>query len=146
MGDELGLTEEEVMSEVNKQRGGYICKHNLKIVYDTLVHRCDELEHPADEEEANELDRNKTMFIKAFLLFLVGVTIFANKNNKNVHMLWLTMLQDLDTVQEWSWGGMTLDFLYTQLSIATDPTIGVVSGYMSLLEVKKNFFSITYYI
>jgi hypothetical protein len=87
MGDELGLTAEEAMSEVNKQWGGYISIHNLKIMYDRLVDMCDEFEQPADEEEAKELDRNRTMCIKAFLLFLVGVTIFANKNIKNVHLL-----------------------------------------------------------
>jgi len=61
MGDELGLTAKEAMSEVNKQWGGYISIPNLKIVYDRLVHRCDELEQPANEEEAEELDRNRTV-------------------------------------------------------------------------------------
>lgn len=34
----------------------------------------------------------------------------------------------------WSWGGMTLAYLYTQLSEATNPTIGSIVGYMSLLK------------
>ena len=53
----------------------------------------------------------------------------------NVHMIWLTALQDLDTVHEWSWGGMTLAFLYFQLSLTTDLKINNVGGYMTLLEV-----------
>jgi len=83
-----------------------------------------------------------TMCIKAFLLLLVGLTIFAYKNSKNVYLKWMTALQDLDTVREWSWGGMTLDFLYTQLSLATDPTVGAVGGYMTPLEVIYFFFLI----
>jgi hypothetical protein len=50
-------------------------------------------------------------------------------------MIWLMALQDLDKVHEWSWGGMTLAFLYTQLTLDTEPTIGAVGGYMTLLEV-----------
>jgi hypothetical protein len=45
----------------------------------------------------------------------------------------------------WSWGGMTLAYLYTQLSEATNPTIGSIVGYMSLLKVVTFFFSISYY-
>jgi len=48
-------------------------------------------------------------------------------------------------VHEWSWGGMELAFLYTQLSLATDPKIGVVGDYMTVLQVIFFFFSIAYY-
>jgi hypothetical protein len=99
---ELGMTEAEAMSEVNKQWGGYISIPHLKIVYDRLMHICDELEQHGDEEEAKELDKTRAFCIKAFLFLLVGVTIFANKNSNNVHLLLLTMMQDLDTVHDCS--------------------------------------------
>lgn len=106
---ELGMTEEEV----NKQWGGYISITLMLAAYDKLFHRYNELEQPSDEEEAKELDKTRTMCIKAFLFLLVRQTILANKNSKIVHRLWLTMLQDLDTVHESSWDGMALAFLYT---------------------------------
>jgi hypothetical protein len=96
--------------------------------YDKLLHRCNELEQPGDEEDVEDLKTTRTMFIKAFLLLLVGLTIFTNKNIKNVHLIWLTAMQDLDMVHEWFWGRMTLAFLYTQPSLATDLTISVVGG------------------
>lgn len=82
----------------------------MKEAYDRLFHMCNELEQSDDDEVVGELETVRTTCIKAFLLLLVGL---ANKNSKNVHMIWLMALHDLDTVHEWSWGGMPLDFLCT---------------------------------
>jgi len=76
------MTNEEAIDEVNKQWGEYISITHLKETYDRLFHMCNELEQPSDEEEAEELDKTRTMCIKAFLLILVGLTIFTNKTAK----------------------------------------------------------------
>jgi len=98
------------------------------------------LEEPASDGEEGEQGLARNACIKAFLLLLVGYTIFANKNNRNVNLIWLTEFQDFDTLGEWSWGGMTFAFLYSQLSLASDAKIKEVIGYMTLLEVKKKSF------
>jgi len=54
-------------------------------------------------------------------------------------------MQDLYRVHTWSWGGMALAYLYTQLSEAMDPTVGSIVSYMYLLKVVTFFFSIAYY-
>lgn len=77
--------------------GGYISITHLKEAYDRLIHRCNELEEPSDDEEAEELDMCRSMCIKALLLLLVGLEIFANKNSKGVNLIWLATMQDLDT-------------------------------------------------
>ena len=89
------------------------------------------MEEPTnDEEKEHDLARN--VCIKAFLLLLVGYTIFANKNNKSVNLIWLKAFQNLDTLVEWSWGGMTLAFLYSQLYLTSGAKISGVGGYMTL--------------
>jgi hypothetical protein len=79
---ELGLTEEEVIDEVNKQWGGYISISYLKEAYDRLLHRCNELEHPGDDEEVEELETIRTKCIKAFLLLLIDLTIFGQQEQQ----------------------------------------------------------------
>jgi len=111
--NELGMTEDDAEEETRKQWDGYISIPNPKELYDRLLHRCIVLEEPGDEDEADELERTMTHSIKAFLLFLVGLTLFTNKTNKNVNLIWLEGTHDLYMVHEWSWGRVTLDFVYT---------------------------------
>lgn len=81
MQEELGFTE-----EVKNQWGSYVSFTRLKERYERPLNRCNQFEEPADEEEGEEtLVRNAC--IKTFLLLLVGYTIFANKNNKNVSLI-----------------------------------------------------------
>jgi len=58
------------------------------------------LEQPPDDEEEEEKGLARKACIKAFLLLLVGLTLFANKNSKNVHLIWLTALQDMEALGE----------------------------------------------
>jgi len=140
--NELGFTEDEDQKEVTKQWGGYVSINYLKECYERLLNMCNRLEHPADDEQEKEKEQGlaRNTCIKAFLLLLVGYTIFTNKNNKCVHLIRLKQFQDLDTLDEWSWGRMTLAFLYSQLSLTSDAKISVVGGYMILLEVIFFFF------
>jgi len=69
------------------------------------------------------------------LLLLLGWTIFPDKNIKNINMLWLLALQDMDELDSWSWGGMRLAFLYEQLSLTSDSFMASCGGYMTLFVV-----------
>lgn len=69
MQSKLGLMEKEVEDETSTQWGGNISIPNLKKLYGRLLHRCNQLEEPSDEDEAEELRKTKDNCIKAFLLF-----------------------------------------------------------------------------
>jgi hypothetical protein len=131
---ELSFTVEEAQKEVIKQWGGYVSIPHLKECYERLLNRCNQLEQLVDDEERKEQGLARNACIKVFLLLLVGYTIFTNKN-KCVHLIRLTSFQDLDTLDEWSWGRMTLAFLYSRLSLTSNAKISVVGCYMTLLEV-----------
>jgi len=73
--------------------------------------------------------------IKAFLLLLLGWTLFARKNNRSINLMWLLTLQDMDELDNWAWSVMRLAFLYEQLSLTSDSSVASCGGYMSLLVV-----------
>ena len=60
---------------------------------------------------------------------------FSGKNSKNINLFWLLALQDIDELDNWSWGGMGLAFLYEQLSLTSDSFVASCGGYMTLLVV-----------
>ena len=41
----------------------------------------------------------------------------------------------MDELDNWSWGGMGLAFLYEQLSLTSDSSVASIGGYMTLLVV-----------
>jgi hypothetical protein len=53
-----------------------------------------------DEEEEEEKGLARNVCIKVFLFLFIGLTIFANKNSRNLHLIWLTTLKDLETLCE----------------------------------------------
>jgi hypothetical protein len=84
----LGVTNDEAIGEIVAQWGGNVSIPLLKKLYKRHFSRCNELEDPADEEEeGEELRRTREYCLRAFLLLLVGVTIFANKSNKHISLI-----------------------------------------------------------
>ena len=133
--DELCFTETKVRDEVSKHSGPSVSCTKLKRRYESLLNRCNKLVVPASDEEEVEQSVVRTACTKAFLLLLLGYTIFSGKNSRSVNLLWLFALQDLDMLGDWSWGGMTFAFLYEQLSLTSDSVVKVVGGYMTLIVV-----------
>jgi len=82
MQSEMGLTEKEVEEESSTRGGGNISIPNLKKLYDRILHRCNQLEDPTDEEGEEELQKTREHCIMAFLLFLVAVTIFRQQDRQ----------------------------------------------------------------
>jgi len=126
---------------VVKHCGAHVSYTTLKRRYEELLNRCNQLVEPDTEEERAEKSVVRTTCVKAFFLLLLGYTLFAGKNSKIVNLLWLYVLQDLDELGEWSWGGMGLVFLYEQFSLTSDSDVAAVGGYMSLLVVIFSFLS-----
>ena len=110
MENELLFTVEDAVEQVNKHLGGHGSYRALKQSYEELLNRCNQLVEDFSEEE--EQGRVRPACVKAFLVLLLGYTIFASKNSKTVNMLWLLAIQNLDELGEWSWDGVRLAFLY----------------------------------
>ena len=71
---------------------------------------------------------------RAYLLFLLGYTLFVDKTTNRVPVMYLQLLEDLNLVHSYAWGVTSLGFLYRQLGMATKSTVRQIVGYMTLLE------------
>jgi len=98
------------------------------------------------QEEHTEHTEIMIACIKAFLLLLLGYTIFADKNSITIKMLWMLALQDMDKLVSWSWGAMGLSFLYEQLSLTSNSFVSSCGDYMTLFVVIIVFLIFTYWI
>ncbi|MQL84763.1 hypothetical protein Taro_017271, partial [Colocasia esculenta] len=72
---------------------------------------------------------------RAYLLHLLGCTIFNDKTGNSVPLMYLPLLEDLDRVSRYSWGGATLGYLYRQLSIACKSDAKAICGSLTLLQL-----------
>lgn len=65
-------------------------------------------EHPTDKEIACKT--------RAYLLYLIGATLFSDKDKGYVSPKYLPLLSDFDKVREYAWGTAALAHLYKALS------------------------------
>jgi len=105
---DLLFTEEAAAKEVARQGVAHVNFGVLKRRYEELLNRCNQLLEIDTHEEQDERAHVRLACIKAFLLLLLDWTIFAGKNSKNINLLWLLALQDMDELDNWSWGGWDL--------------------------------------
>ena len=71
---------------------------------------------------------------RAYLLFLLGCTLFVDKSGTRVPIAYLALLRHLDRVRTYAWGAGALAHLYRQLGIASRASVRQISGYMTLLQ------------
>jgi len=81
------------VEQVNKHFGAHVSYTTLKRRYEELLNRCNQLVE--DLLEAKEVEQSvvRPAYVKAFLLLLLGYTLFADKNNKTINLSWLLALQ-----------------------------------------------------
>jgi len=60
-----------------------------------------------------------TAAARAYLLHLLGCTLFANKSATNVHVVYLEALRDLSMTERYAWGVAALVHMYDQLNDAS---------------------------
>ncbi|MQL73735.1 hypothetical protein Taro_006067 [Colocasia esculenta] len=72
---------------------------------------------------------------RAYLLHLLGCTIFNDKTENSAPLMYLPLLEDLDRATRYSWGGATLSYLYRQLSIACKTDAKAICGLLTLLQI-----------
>jgi len=128
---------EEAVGQASDNSGAFVTYTALKHRYKHLLNRCNQLVGEEDllEEEEQELSRIRPACVKAFLLHLLGYTLFADKNIKTINLVWMLAIRDLANIGTWAWGAIGLAFLYEQLNLTYSSHVGAVGGYMTLLVV-----------
>ncbi|XP_068485021.1 protein MAIN-LIKE 2-like [Phaseolus vulgaris] len=88
--------------------------------------------------------RQWTVAARAYLLYLVGCTIFANKSATSVSVSYLGLFVDLRHTGGYSWAAAALTHLYEQLGDGSYANTRQLAGYVTLLAswIYKHFLSI----
>lgn len=73
-------------------------------------------------------------YTRAYLLYLVGSTIFSTTTGNKVPVMYLPLFEDFDQSGKYSWGGAALSFLYRALGNASLRSQSTVSGSLTLLQ------------
>jgi hypothetical protein len=74
---------------------------------------------------------------RAYLLYMLGCTLFVDKSSVRVPVSFLRLLENLEEVNMYSWGAACLAHLYRQLGCASRYATTQIAGYTTLIEVFK---------
>nr|XP_004492155.1 protein MAIN-LIKE 1-like [Cicer arietinum] len=85
-------------------------------------------------ELLGELLGHWQMAARAFLLFLVGCTLFSDKSAFAVSVAYLERFRDLNSCEGYAWGATALTYLYDNLRETSMHQTRTVSGYLTLLQ------------
>ncbi|KAH7834196.1 hypothetical protein Vadar_013686 [Vaccinium darrowii] len=75
---------------------------------------------------------------RAFLLYVLGSTLFMDKTGVRVRVSHLGVLEDLENVSSYAFEAASLAYLYSQLGHASNVDGKQLSGYTTLLEVRNH--------
>ncbi|CAN1838251.1 Protein MAIN-LIKE 2 [Linum perenne] len=81
------------------------------------------------EEEVQQCTR-------AYLLYLVGSTIFSTTTGNKVPVMYLPLFENLEICGEYAWGAAALAFLYRALGNACVKSQSTICGCLTLLQVE----------
>ncbi|XP_073107638.1 serine/threonine-protein phosphatase 7 long form homolog isoform X2 [Elaeis guineensis] len=92
------------------------------------------------EEQFNELSPDADdiviqRYARAYILQLMGGCLFADKSNNLMHIMFLPLLEDLDSAGHYSWGSAGLAWLYRELCRASRKDTHDIAGPLILLQV-----------
>jgi len=73
--------------------------------------------------------------VRSFLLYLVGNALFTNKTNRHIDVIYFDCMVYLNAIEKWSWGGMTLAYLYDYLDDYVCLCNKTMTGCVTLLMV-----------
>ncbi|KAL9659495.1 hypothetical protein QQ045_024301 [Rhodiola kirilowii] len=59
------------------------------------------------------------MYARAYLLHLIGTTLFSDKSGNTIPLCFLPLLEDLDRIRDYSWGSAVLACLYSNMCSAS---------------------------
>ena len=72
---------------------------------------------------------------RAYLLYLVGSTIFSTTTGNKVPVMYLPLFENFDDCGRYAWGAAALAFLYRSLGNASLRSQSTISGCLTLLQV-----------
>ncbi|PNY16728.1 serine/threonine-protein phosphatase 7 long form-like protein [Trifolium pratense] len=127
----IGSTREEAEHKVKTTKGAHARFIYLKELIEKHTPVVNKAEVDGDKDF---FDRYKRYITRAYLLLLVGTSIFSKKANNNVDLTYLKYFINLDQVHTYAWGTAALAFLYRELTNAIVPSCKYVAGYMTLLQ------------
>ncbi|KAL5190530.1 Protein MAIN-LIKE 1 [Glycine soja] len=107
----LEVSGEEARAEIVRARGAYVCLSWVREIYEM---RCQ--------------TRRWIVAARAYLLHLVGCTIFSNKSATYVHVVHLEAFRDLGQSGGYAWGVAALVHMYDQLDEASRTTTWQIGG------------------
>jgi len=93
----------------------------------------EQLELETEHGVTQEVRRMRDQADRIYLLYLVRITLFTDKIQNVVDVVYLRYFRDLDLVAGYSWGAATLAHLYRELNKAACWNCSQVSGYLTLL-------------
>ena len=75
-------------------------------------------------------------YAKAYLLYLIGAVLFADKSGNLVQLLYLTLLDaPWEVIAGYSWGSAALGYLYRRLCGASRKNVKEIAGPLIILQV-----------
>ncbi|GAU41862.1 hypothetical protein TSUD_366090 [Trifolium subterraneum] len=128
----LGIDEGDALDMFATLKGSYLTHSYVKgLVKDYL----DTAETAfANNAPMHEVRMYRERCVRAFLLFVVGCTIFSNKSSYYLDVVYIQYFADLSSVHEWNWGSAALVHLQNYLDYASQAGSSQLAGYMSLFE------------
>ncbi|KAI4308061.1 hypothetical protein L6164_031178 [Bauhinia variegata] len=76
---------------------------------------------------------------RAYLLYLVGSTIFSTTTGNKVPVMYLPLFENFERCGQYAWGAAALAFLYRALGNASLKTQSTISGCLTLLQCWSYF-------
>jgi len=129
----FGMSDVDARAEAKTEYGAHISYPALKRLYEEHLTEARRLEDPQSREEMLERDRRRSCCVRIFLLYLVGSALFNNKTNRHVDLIYLDYIADLQAIGKWSWGGMTLAYLYDYLDDSVRLNNRTMAGCVTLI-------------
>ena len=144
----LGVSQQDTEKIAEKEYGGYISYPKLRQLYTRYLDRANRLADPEDPRDEEELQKVRTFCVKSYLLDLIGYLLFGDRSNKRIELVYLTIMEEgYAGMRNYSWGGMTLTYLYGELAEACKPGDRALGGKRDtahckkLINVNLNFYS-----
>uniref|UniRef100_A0A2P2KBW6 Uncharacterized protein LOC105644300 isoform X1 n=1 Tax=Rhizophora mucronata TaxID=61149 RepID=A0A2P2KBW6_RHIMU len=78
-------------------------------------------------------------YTRAYLLYLVGSTIFSTTTGNKVPVIYLPLFEDFEKAGKYAWGAAALAFLYRSLGKASLKSQCTISGCLTLLQCWSYF-------
>jgi len=79
------------------------------------------------------IDQSWECAARAYLLHLLGCSIFANKSANRIFVYYLALFTDLDMCGQWAWGAAALTFMYELLGDACLGDTRQLAGFVTIV-------------